>query len=231
MQVSVPTVMVSCAQDIVTSLRAQFAYITLEGLRWRMKLREQPPAALNNLHGVALRLALEQPEAWEYRLFGQALSDEVQANANLRREYKFGVVFGAGEHIPSNQIPRWIQTQTNELQNLAKSLDTLINVALQQALRPAGVPGDVTEIVFVAQQIGTGYRHALEWSQRVRRTHVEEEYRQLLQEMSLWTDNIIETIENYGPNLLRQIEERLQAVASGAAGIVIDVPLVLERLS
>jgi hypothetical protein len=45
--------------------------------------------------------------------------------------------------------------------------------------------------------------------------------------MSLWTDNIIETIENYGPDLLRQIDESLQAVTSGATGLVLQVPLVL----
>ena len=74
------------AQDIVNGLRAQFAYLLLKGLQCRMRLREQPSAALNHLHGRALRLALERSDAWEYRLFGQALSDEVQANANLRRE-------------------------------------------------------------------------------------------------------------------------------------------------
>jgi hypothetical protein len=197
------------AQDIVNALRFQFAHLMQEGLRWRMRLRGQPLAFLEGLHGEALRLALERPEAWEYRLFGQVLSDEVAANASLRREHRLGIVVGAGEYIPPDEIARWILTQTNELSNLASSLDTLVNVALQEALRPSGTPGDATELVFVAKKIGSGYQHALEWSQRVRRTHVEDEYQQLLHEMSFWTDDMIEKIENFGPNLLRQIEQVL----------------------
>ena len=64
------------AQDIIAVLRIQFAHLMLQGLRWQMKLRRQPQAALRGLHGEALRLALEQPKAWEYLLFGQVLCDD-----------------------------------------------------------------------------------------------------------------------------------------------------------
>jgi len=80
------------AQDIVSALRFQFAHLMQEGLRWRMKMRDQPLALQENLRGEALRLALERPKAWEYLLFGQVLSDEVAANADLRREHRLGIV-------------------------------------------------------------------------------------------------------------------------------------------
>jgi hypothetical protein len=214
------------AQDIVSALRFQFAHLMQEGLRWRMKLRDQPLALQEALRGEALRLALERPVAWEYRLFGQVLSDEVAANASLRREHRLGIVVGAGEYIPPEEILRWIRTQTNELTNLSSWLDTLVNVALQEALGPPGTSGDVTELVFVAKRIASGYQHALEWSQRVRRAHVEDEYQQLLYEMSLWTESMIEKVENLGPDFLRQIEEGLANPPT--EGVHIKVSLVLE---
>ena len=215
------------AQDIVARLRIQFAHLMQEGLKWQKRVSGESMVSLSGLRGKALRLALERPEAWEYRFFGQVLRDEVEANLDLRREHRLGIVMGAGEYISQDEILRWIRTQTNELTNLAESLNNLINVALPEALRPSGMPGDVPEMKFVAQRLGAGYRHAIEWSQRVRRLHVEDEHKQLLKEMSLWTNNMIEGIENYGPSFLRQIDEALLN-HSGEEPTVIEARLVLE---
>jgi hypothetical protein len=215
------------AQDITNALRFQFAHLMHEGLQGRMRLQDQPLAYLEGLHGKALRLALERPWAWEYRLFGQVLSDEVAANADLRREHRLGIVVGASEYIPSDEILRWIRAQTNELSNLMSWLDTLVNVALQEALRAAGTSEDATDLIFVAKKIASGYQNALEWAQRVRRAHVEDQYQQLLREMSYWTDDVIEKLETFGPDILRQIQE---AIASPPAdGVIrIEVSLVLK---
>ena len=215
------------AQEIITMLRIQFAYLTMEGLRWRLRLRGAPLAALKDLHGEALRLALERPKAWEYRLFGQVILDEVVANENLRREHRLGIVLGSNEYVSPENVPDWIDTQLNELKSLTDSLTNLLNRALPTALGPPSTPRDVAEIVFVAKQIGTGYRHAIEWSQRVRRTHVADRFKQLLDEMTLWTDSIIKNIENYGPDLLRQIDEAL-ATPAGEDAPTIHATLVIS---
>ena len=67
----------------------------------------------------------------------------------------------------------------------------------------------------------------MEWAQRVRRAHVEDQYQQLLREMSYWTDDVIEKLETFGPDILRQIQE---AIASPPAdGVIrIEVSLVLK---
>lgn len=198
------------AQDIVASLRVQFAHLMLDGLKWKMQLRRQPQPALEGLSGEALRLALERPRLWEYRLFAQVLVDEVEANGDLRREHRLGILLGTGEHVASN-VGDWMVRQMEELKNIAISADTLMNDGLQQALRSPGTPGNVTEIVFVARRLGTVYRHLIEWNQRVRRAHVEDSVKATVNEMAAFGDRIIENIENYGPDLLRQLEEALAA--------------------
>jgi hypothetical protein len=208
------------AQDIIAALRTQFAHLTLQGLEWRMQLRGQSLAALKGLEGEALRMALERPEGWEFRLFGQVLSDEIEANANLRREHQLRVLLGPSEHVPPGSTGQWMTSQTHDLGNIAESFDTLINVGLEHATGPPGTPGDAREIVFVARQIAAVHRHAIEWSQRVRRAHVEERFRPVINEMAAFTDDIVENIETHIPDFLRQIEEAAAASKDGEPQVI-----------
>lgn len=117
--------------------------------------------------------------------------------------------------------------QMAELNNIVEAGDTLINVGLQRALRPRGTPGDVAEIVFVARRLAAVYEHAIEWSLRVRRAHVKERVRPIINEMAVFSDSIVANIENYGPDLLRQFEEALAAPEDGRPQ-VIRATLVFE---
>src|SRR5215212_5539692 len=85
------------AQDIVAALRVQLAHLTADGLRWRLRLQGRTQRELKGLRGEALRLALERPEVWETRLFGQVLSDEIEASEDLLREHRLGILLGPSE--------------------------------------------------------------------------------------------------------------------------------------
>jgi Domain of unknown function (DUF4062) len=217
------------AQDIVAALRIQFAHLTADGLRWRRRLQGRPQRELRDLHGEALRLALEQPKAWEYRLFGQVLSDEVEASEDLLRQHQLGILLGPGERAPSEGMGHWIGTQIAELERIVAAADILINQSLQEAFRPPGTPGDIAEIVFVARQLGAAHRHAVEWSQRLRRAHVPERFESLINEMAKFSDNVIEQLGNFGPNVLRQLEEGLANLPGpGEEPRVVTVSLVFQ---
>lgn len=206
------------AQEIVSTLRRQFAYLMREGLQNRMRFSNQPE--LRNLHGKSLRIALEKPEAWEYRLFAQALIDEMEAVADLRLEYKLGFAVGFGDQVGKEEAPNWVLARLKELEMSSHALSSLLNVTLQEALGPPGVPGNLEAIVFVARKIGAVYRHALEWSHRVRRANVHECFRSVARELSLFTDSLIQNIENFGPDLLRSLEEELLAGSDGTARVL-----------
>lgn len=216
------------AQDIIATLRYQVAHLMQEGLKWRERLFDQPLGDLKDLHGKALRVALERPEAWEYRLFGLALCDEVEANRDIRREHRLALALGVGEHVPFREfLDTWIHTRINELKNISAALEILVNNALQTALREPGRPGDPSEIVFVAQRMGAVHKHAIEWSQRIRCAHVDDRFEAVRRELSLFPEHIIKSIEEYGPNFLQQLEEALSA-PKGSAPAVLEVPLVID---
>ncbi len=197
------------AQDIVAALRVQFAHLTSEGLEWGRRLRGTSSRDLRGLQGEALRLALEKPPGWDYLLFGRVLSDEIEASEDLLREYRFGILLGTGEQASEREMARWLMRRMGELRRTYEAATTLINVALQEALGRPGEPGNVEELVFVARQFGAVYRHAVEWSQRVRRAHVEERFEALVDSMSKLSYNIVEQVGGFGPELLRQVEGAL----------------------
>lgn len=203
------------AQDITSILRTQFAYLTKEGLQLRSQFRRRALPVFKDLHGLALRIALEKPEAWEYRLFAQALTDAVEDASEIRREHRLGLVFGSGDHVELDQVTFWMQARMEELQRLIAAFNVVMQSNLQEALGPPGVPGDVKAIAFTARKVGSIYRHAIEWSQRVRRAHLPECFRPVAIEMAFFTDDIIEKVEEYGPALLKQIEEALAAPNDG----------------
>ena len=199
------------AQDIVGALRVQFAHLTSEGLQWGRRLRGTPPRELRDLHGEALRLALEKPDAWEYLLFGRVLCDEIEASEDLLREYRLGILLGTGEQASGGDLEmlRWLGRQFAELRRTYAAADTLINVALQEALGRPGEPGDVAALVFVARQFGAAYRHAVDWSQRVRRAHTSERFEVLTDLLSKLSQSLVEQVGGFGPNLLHQVNEAL----------------------
>ena len=217
------------AQDIVAALRTQFAYLMLQGLQWRTRLRSQPLRLLTGLHGEALRLALERPKGWEYLLLGQVLCDEVEENEDLRREHRLGMLLGSGEQVAPESTGRWLMARLGELRNVAYSLDILVNRAWPEALREPGTPADVTEIVFVARKIASVHRHAIEWSQRVRKSNVEERFVLVRNELAQFSDSMIENIENFGPSFLRQVNEALATpIEEGEEQRVIEATLTIE---
>jgi hypothetical protein len=197
------------AQDIVAALRIQFAHLTAEGLQWRRRLLGRPPRELRGLQGEALRLALEKPIAWEYLLFGRVLSDEVEAAEDLLREHEMGLLLGPGEQPPHGDMGRWMNARLSELNNIVTSANHLVNEGTAIAFGESGVEGSVEEIVFVARRLGAAYRHAVEWSQRLRRAYVDEEFAAVVREMALFSDNIIKRLGELGPSFLQQIEDAL----------------------
>jgi len=201
----------------------------LQGLQWRTRLRSQPLRLLTGLHGEALRLALERPKGWEYLLLGQVLCDEVEENEDLRREHRLGMLLGSGEQVAPESTGRWLMARLGELRNVAYSLDILVNRAWPEALREPGTPADVTEIVFVARKIASVHRHAIEWSQRVRKSNVEERFVLVRNELAQFSDSMIENIENFGPSFLRQVNEALATpIEEGEEQRVIEATLTIE---
>ena len=107
-------------QDITKTLRIQFANQFLEGLRLSKRLTGTGMAPyLAGAGPQTLRIALERPQAWEYRLFFRSWLDEIERRAWLLRDHRARVVVGVSENVPADAASEWLLTRSHELQGLA----------------------------------------------------------------------------------------------------------------
>jgi hypothetical protein len=210
------------AAEIVATLRVQFAYQMRAGLDVELALRKSTDRELlRGLSGRSFRFALDRPEAWEYKLFASVLLDEVEAALDVRREYDQGIVLGAGEYLTDDHFFTWVRLKFAEIIRMSRTAERLLNQSLQEAFRPAGVPGNVSEIVFVARQLGRVYREAMEWTRGVRRTHPEsDDLQELIDTLAGYSGEIVEKLAGWASQLGADIERSLEEARRSPPGSV-----------
>jgi len=133
------------AQDIIGILRKQLAYLFMDALAIRGKvLRSGLSDEANGLSGAALRLAVQKPFAWEYRLFSQVLCDEISNAASIKRDFNYGIALGKTERLGDiAQVIEWSKMKLGEMQLLVSSANVIFTAALPEAFGAPGEPGDV----------------------------------------------------------------------------------------
>lgn len=198
------------AQDIVTILRVQLAYLFMDALEIRRSVERSglPRDLVQDLSGAALRLAIQKTRSWEFRLFGQVLSDEISRLASIKRDYTYGLAYDKIIRLGDiSEINRWVIGKFDEMNLLLKSTNSLFDTALPKAVGAPGEPGDVEEIVYVAKRLAEFYLRTLEWTSEFRHVIVEDKYRRLLELTSQASHNAIEEIEEYPIKINQQIND------------------------
>lgn len=199
------------AHDVIETLRVQLAYLMNDGLQWLQRVRGHDPEAVSGLGPNALRIALERPEAWEYRLFAQALSDAVATHSEARYMQKRGLTLGFGDRVSEDEFVAWMHAQLGDLKRIVLALRDLFDTTLHEALGPPGMPGDPRLITFAARAGGQAYGDMIAWCQRMRRANIDERYNPMIQAMSGFAENMMGRLEAMGPDMLHRIEDALSA--------------------
>jgi len=207
------------AGDIIGALRIQLAYQHRRGLVLQRQLRQAGDQYwLRELHGEALKIALERPTGWEYRLFARALIDAVDSHHRSRRRHETGIPLGLGEDV-SDPLD-WLRSRFSDMLRMAAALNNLINETLPEALGPTGVPGDAEKIVFVADTMADVYADALRWSARIRSANIRKRFDQLKLIASRMVDDFIRQIRELGPYVRDTWEAALAAPSTGERRVV-----------
>ncbi len=198
------------AGDIIDALRIQFAYQHRHGLSLQKRIRQAGDQYwLKDLHGDSLRIALDKPAGWEYRLFAHALIDGVSAHHRLRRRHETGIPLGLGEDV--KEPLAWFGARFSDTMRMAKALSALMNETLQEALGPKGVSGDAERLIFVADTIADIYGDALHWSARMRAANIDGRYDLLRSIVSKMVDDLIRQVREFGPYIRDTYETAIAA--------------------
>ena len=213
------------AQEIAEVLRMQLAYLAKRGLDLQAQLRGSPEE-YQGLTGVAFRIALERPAVWQGRLFAQLVREEIASASDLRRAYESGLAFGVGEGVSDDEAPVWAQECLGQVLRLSAGLTVLVNDLLNAALNA----NDPRQIAYGARELGRAYKEALEWAQRIRRAHVEDEWVGVTRELSLFTRNIVIRLETLPDTLDQRLDEALAAPTDSPRQVHMDFTVEIYNL-
>lgn len=215
------------AQNIIDTLRIQFAYIMNEGISWNIKFKGKRISKDPNLSGESIKLILERPTAWEYLLFAQSMIDQINALDDIKREYELHLVLGIREKVSVDDFPSWLHLRLEELMLVVDVLTRLGSGAIEQSFGPPGQPGDPDQIVFITRKLADVYREAIDWTQRVRRASFDDELAPLQSEMEVFSSSIIDQIGSLGPNVKKQLLDFF-ALPEPREYQVIDIKITLS---
>ena len=195
------------AQDIIDTLRNQLAYLFKDALDIRLKMTCTGIFDhLQDMSGATLAIATQKPFAWEYRLFSQAYADEVARCLGLNRDLQYGITLGQGIRLGNlNSFIEWVQTKLSEIISFVQSAETIVNVALPKAVGPPGQPGNVDDIIYVAQRLGLVYRRLLEWTAEFKHADSNEGFGTALAIVARASQNVISELEDFSRNLQNEI--------------------------
>ena len=198
------------ARDIIDVLRMQLAYEMSRGMQLSLRARDLP-SPLGELRGSAFRIAAEQPDAWEAKLFAQLLCDNVSAYAEQRRAHRLRLVEGRGEIVSDKDAATYISTAMTDGQRIAAGMNDVVNHVVNEGFGK----DDVIAIVHGASDMGRIYRNVLDWASRLRNANVPSEWRRLSVLASELLDDFLREAEEFGPRAVRAIEEAIRAETVG----------------
>ncbi len=81
------------------------------------------------------------------------LSQEIDRAKQEKLDLRYGTALGPGQHFENFEVFGWLRKKSGELGRLMTNMDKVVNVALQDALGPPGVPGDPEAIVYVGKKL------------------------------------------------------------------------------
>ncbi len=217
------------AQEIMETLKIQLAFLFSESLEIRTKAySSQVLEGLSEYKGEIIRLALEKPMAWEYRLFGEVLHTRIKMLNPLRRDVKYGITFGQCVSFSDlNNLVNYIETKIFELRQVGDGIEILLNTVFQEAAGLPGKSGDPEYIVYVAEKIVEAYKNVLLWTVELRRIKVEDEWKNLIEKVANFSENMILEIEQYCEEVNSKLKRALLDIANNGKPITLTLQLTL----
>ena len=202
------------AEDIVSTLRQQFAYLVQDALGLRQRARGQD-RLLAQLEGDALMLALQRDEYWEIRLFATVLKEELDRRATLRREIELRLASGDTSFVDTFDLTPWAQDRLHESAAFAQSVEAIVNDYLPQALGEDGVSGDPIELAAAARRLAKVWDDSARWTLRCRAVRVDDRAEHLVDLLSNVNANMLDELWEFGHTIIPRLDEAIQALATG----------------
>ena len=212
------------AEDIVNTLRKQFAYLVQDALELRQMASGQD-RLLTELEGDALMLALRRDQYWEIRLLATVLEEELGRRVPLRREIEYGLTSESVTFVDIVDLPSWALDRLEEAQRLVEHrVDTIGNSYMPQVLGTDGVPGEPTEIVAAARRLAQVWEDSARWTLRCCSVRVDDRAQRLVDLLANVNAHMLDELWEFVHSITPRLDEAIEALAAGGSS---DLKLVL----
>ena len=201
----------------------------MDGLPLRLQMKgSELPARFRELPGNLLRLIIEQPPHWEYLLFSGSLAHEISELADLKRDWRYGIVEGPCSRMTPRHFMDWFQTKVRDINLAVTNTNRILSEALPRALGPPGVSGDPGAILHCAKRLAGIYRTALEYRLDFGRVELHPELEKLKAAAARLSDNVVREVEDFSSNFDRDLK---QAIIEARAGKKVEANAMLKLTS
>ena len=218
------------ANDIISSLRSQFAYLFSSSLRIRsLFCKAKLSINLRTLTGDALNIVITKPIAWEFRLFTSLLSDGIEEYANHRRDFSFGISnpnMRTMRHY--DELSDYINCKLTQLEVFSDNLSVLFTEVKDLAFGAQGVTGDADLIVYTAKSIISIYGSFIDWSLGFRELITDPIQDRIIKSMARLIEPTLEDIENFVVDCKASVENILSIPPDSVQPITISNTLTLR---
>lgn len=181
----------------------------------------------------AIQLATERPHLWGFRLFAQVIIDDVETVKRLFQKGHRVKNTIEKEVTTLSDLSNWASEKSNEILVILNDLTTLVNSNHDDAFGLTSSPGNANSIVEYSRNIVAFYYKALAWSQIVQNTSVVPQFKEVQKELDALPMGITSSIENFGVELLRQINKAINSPSTGkprTLTITLEVKISTDRL-
>lgn len=202
------------AEEIVRTLRSQFAYLVQDAIALRQTTRGREHL-LDELTGDALMLALQRDEHWEVRLFAKVLEEELDLRAPLRREIEHRLASNGTTFVDLVDLASWAQDRIRECSRLAETATAVLNRYVPRALEDHDAESRAIELARVARRLARVWEDSARWTLRCRAVRVDDRAERLVDLLSNANANILEEIWEYGHSINSRLEEAIEAPDTG----------------
>jgi hypothetical protein len=180
----------------------------------------------------ALQYATERPRLWEHRLFGQVIVDDIErVNNHFQQEQSAQAV---GRIVAFSSLTEWISKKNNELIEILDQLTELVNSNHDDAFGLPGMSGNVENLVRYSRKVVSYYHRTVKWIKEVQSTSVAPHFEEIHHELSVLPKGIIDSIENFAPELFKQIDDITKSPPSDkpqVLSLTLKVEISTDRIS
>jgi Domain of unknown function (DUF4062) len=220
------------ARDIIDILRQQFAYLFMDALEWRERLKAAHlTPLLSELTGDSLRFAVHKPVGWEHRLLCAVLKEELTGAQTLRWDATYKLQLEKPIALnTTKEFTGWTLPKVMQISRFVDSARDLIERALVEAMAPKGVPANPEHLVYVAKRLGSIYRATLEWKIDFQTIAPSPHFQLACNLCAQFAQNLLQAFEKFVSELEKTIGEAVEArrlgkTYSGTVSLVFDVPV------